>query len=160
TIGDLSRVWLVANVREADARAIRVGVPALVRVLAYPEKTFEARVSYVAPSLDPTTHRLVVRATLDNPGGLLKPEMFASFRILTGNGSAALGVPEDAVVYEGEVARVYVVGANNTLGLRRIRMGATSDGVVEVLGGLHAGEQVVTSGSVFIDRAAQGTPGD
>jgi len=159
-IGDLSKVWLIANVREAGVGRVQLGDPALVHVLAFPEKTFEARVSYVAPSLDPATHRLPVRATLDNPGGFLRPEMFANFRILTGTGANAVGVPEEAIVYEGDAARVYVVGPNRTLGMREIRTGATSGGVVQVRNGLRPGEQVVTSGSVFIDRAAQGVQGD
>jgi membrane fusion protein, heavy metal efflux system len=64
-------------------------------------------------------------------------------------------VPEEAVVYEGQTARVWVAGNDNTLGLRQIRTGRTQSGVVEVLAGLQPGESVVTSGSLFIDRAAK-----
>ncbi len=84
TIGDLSTVWLVANVREADAPLIRVGEPVEVRVLAYPDRVFKAKISWVAPSIDANTHRLPVRADVENPDGALKPVMFASFSIITG----------------------------------------------------------------------------
>jgi cobalt-zinc-cadmium efflux system membrane fusion protein len=86
----------------------------------------------------------------------LKPEMFASFRIITGEDSRTPAIPEAAVVYEGETARVWVAGPDRTLALRPIRVGRVSDGQVEVLAGLRPGEMVVTSGSLFIDRAVKG----
>ncbi len=61
-IGDLSTVWLLANVRETDAPLMRLGAPVDVRVLAYPGRAFEAKLTYVAPAIDPNTHRLPVRA--------------------------------------------------------------------------------------------------
>ncbi len=86
TIGDLSTVWLVANVREADAPLIRVGEPVEVRVLAFPGRVFKATISWVASSIDANTHRLPVRADVENPDGALKPLMFARFSIITGPG--------------------------------------------------------------------------
>ena len=155
-IGNLSMVWLVANVREVDAPLMRRGAPVEVRVLAYPGRVFRAKITHVAPSVDPNTHRLLVRAEVENPDGALKPEMFASFRIITGEDSRTPAIPEAAVVYEGETARVWVAGPDRTLALRLIRVGRVSDGQVEVLAGLRPGEMVVTSGNLFIDRAAKG----
>jgi hypothetical protein len=91
TVGDLSRVWLVANVRESDAPKMKVGAPVEVSVLAYPGRIFNARLAYVAPALDPNTRRLPVRAEIDNPGRELLPEMFASFRIVGGRQPADAG---------------------------------------------------------------------
>jgi cobalt-zinc-cadmium efflux system membrane fusion protein len=65
-------------------------------------------------------------------------------------------VPEQAVIFEGDTARVWIVGANRTLALRYFTAGKTVDGMVEALRGLQSGDRVVTQGSVFIDRAAQG----
>jgi membrane fusion protein, heavy metal efflux system len=155
TISDLSTVYLVANVREVDAPLMRVGLPLEVHVLAYPSRVFKGKVSYVAPSIDPNTHRMPVRADVENPDGALKPGMFANFSIITGEASSAPAVPQSAVVYEGERARVWVAGEGDTLALREIRTGRISEGTVEVLAGLSAGEKVVTSGTVFIDRAAR-----
>jgi membrane fusion protein, heavy metal efflux system len=156
TIGDLSTVWLVANVREADAPLIRVGEPLEVRVLAFPGRVFRARISWVASSIDASTHRLPVRADVENPDGALKPLMFARFSIITGPAAAAPAVPEDAIVYEGDTARVWVVRDNGTIASRAIGIGEASGGMVEVLDGLAAGEKIVTSGTLFIDRAANG----
>jgi membrane fusion protein, heavy metal efflux system len=153
TIADLSSVWLVANVRETDAARVHAGQTVEVRVLAYPERVFSARVVYVAPIIDANTHRLTVRAVIDNADSALKPEMFATFRILTSADSQSPGVPQSAIVYEGDTAHVWVVRADNAIVVRPIRVGRTSDGFVEVLEGLKAGERVVTQGSLFIDRA-------
>ena len=155
TISDLSTVYLIANVREVDTPLMHVGLPLEVHVLAYPGRVFKGKVSYVAPSIDPNTHRLPVRADVENPDGALKPGMFANFSIITGEASTAPAVPQEAIVYEGERARVWVAGDGDTLALREIRTGRTSDGLVEVVAGLSAGEKVVTSGTVFIDRAAR-----
>jgi len=81
--------------------------------------------------------------------------MFANFSIITGEALTAPAVPREAIVYEGERARVWVGGEGATLALREIRTGRTSGGMVEVLAGLSPGEKVVTSGTVFIDRAAR-----
>jgi cobalt-zinc-cadmium efflux system membrane fusion protein len=157
SIGDLSKVWLVANAREVDAPALHVGDPVEVRVLAFPGRVFRARLTYVAPSIDPTIHRLPVRAEVENSDGELKPEMFASFRIITGAGQSAPGVPEEAVVYEGQTAHVWVADdTNKTVAIRQIRVGRVTDGFVEVLDGLKPGEKVVTAGALFIDRAVAG----
>ena len=155
SIGDMSKVWLLANVHEIDAPLMQLGAAVEVHVLAFPGRVFNAKLTYVAPSIDPNTHRLLVRAEVENPDRLLKPEMFANFSIITANAVEAVGVPTEAVVYEGQTARVWVAEQGKTLALREIRSGRTQNGLVEVLAGLKPGEQVVTSGSLFIDRAAQ-----
>jgi cobalt-zinc-cadmium efflux system membrane fusion protein len=156
SISDLSTVWLVGNLREADAPHARVGQAAEVRVDALPGKVFQAKVDYVSPMVDPATRRVTVRAQVANPGGELKPEMFATFDLITGAASSAIGVPEQAVIYEGDTARVWVSRGGRLLELRTIKTGQTVGGMVEVLSGLTAGETVVTGGSLFIDRAAKG----
>lgn len=154
TIGDLSTVWLVANVREADAGLVRPGIEAEVRVPAYPGRVFQAKLSWVAAALDPNTHRLSVRADIANPDGALKPGMFANFTLIVGNPSSAPAAPKTAVVYEGDTARVWLAPSEGVLVSRVVRIGRSSDGMVEILDGLAPGDTVVTSGSLFIDRAA------
>lgn len=155
TIADTRTVWAVGNVPESDAARLRRGQTVEVRVPAWPERTFTAHLNYVAATIDPATHRLSVRAELNNADGALKPDMLATLRIVTTAGSSALGIPEGAVVYEGDQAHVWVVTDGKVIGLRPVRTGRTSDGFIEVLDGLRAGEQVVTRGSLFMDRAAR-----
>lgn len=155
TIGDLSTVWLVAAVKETDAAEIHLGAPVEVRVLAYPGRTFRAHITYVAPSVDPATRRIAVRAEVENPDGALKPEMFASFVIITGADVQSPAVPQDAIVHEGSRAHVWVDLDDRLIQSRQIATGITApDGMVQILSGLQPGERVVTRGSVFIDRAA------
>jgi len=159
-IGDLSTVWVVAFIRETEAPLVHVGQAIYFTVLAYPDRSFPANISYVAAALDPTTRRLLVRATVNNSAGLLKPEMFASVKILTGEGDKAVAVPRDAIIYEGEAARVWVVrdkDSEKAIELRRIKVGLTNGNMVEVVKGLAPGDRVVTKGSLFIDRVAAGT---
>jgi len=154
TIGDLSTVWLIANVREVDAPLMRVGEPVEVHVLAFPGRVFRAKISWVAPSIDPNMHRLAVRADVENPDGALKPGMFANFSIITGEAETAPAVPTRAIVYEGDTARVWVAGEDGTIAVRPVHTGRSTDGMVEILAGLSPGEKIVTSGALFIDRAA------
>jgi membrane fusion protein, heavy metal efflux system len=156
TIGDLSTVWLIAAVKETDASKIHLGAPVQVRVLAYPGRAFNAHVTYVAPSVDPVTRRISVRAEVENADGALKPEMFASFVIVTGDDVSAAAVPQEAIIYEGDTARVWVAMNDKRIAARQIKTGITSsDGMVQVLTGLQPGERVVTKGSLFIDRASK-----
>lgn len=155
TIGDLKTVWLVANVREVDAPRIQRGQTIAIHVLALPDKTFTSKLSSIGASIDPVSRRIPVRAVLDNSDGLLKPEMFASVTIASSATVSAPAVPSEAIIYEGDRARVWVLQNKNDIGLREIRIGRTSNGLVEVVEGLKAGERVVTSGSLFIDRAAR-----
>ena len=156
TITDLSRVFFVADVSETSIANVHVGDPISVRLLAFPGRTFDARVKYIAPALDPVTHRIAVRAEIDSGDGDLKPGMFGEMRIAYARPAPKLSVPEEAVIFEDDTARVWITGPNKTLALRYVHAGKTVDGNVEVISGLQPGDHVVTSGAIFIDRALRG----
>jgi cobalt-zinc-cadmium efflux system membrane fusion protein len=156
-IGDLSTVWVVAYIRETEAPMVHIGQALYFTVLAYPDRAFPANISYVAAALDPSSRRLLVRATVSNSAGLLKPEMFASVKILTGEGDVAIAVPREAVIYEGEAARVWVVRDDKGIELRRIKVGLSSGAMIEVTDGLAPSDRVISKGSLFIDRVATGS---
>jgi membrane fusion protein, heavy metal efflux system len=156
-IGDLSTVWLTAFVRESDASKVSVGQEMAINVLALPGRTLSARINYVAAAIDTATRRLLVRATLDNKDGLLKPEMFANVTIYSPGDHPAVGVPKQALIYEGNQVRVWVAHEERSIELRHIKTGLTNGDLVEVEGNLKPGEQIVTKGSLFIDRAASGS---
>ncbi|WP_294277121.1 efflux RND transporter periplasmic adaptor subunit [uncultured Sphingomonas sp.] len=157
TISDLSHVWLVANVREADAGKLRQGATLSVTVPAFPGRNFDARVYYIAPVVDPNTRRIVVRAQIANPDGALRPNMFATARLSDGVPVQAVEIPAMAVLYEGDDAHVWVAHPErHSLSLRAIRTGTSTGDAVTVTQGLTPGEEVVTAGSVFIDRANGG----
>jgi cobalt-zinc-cadmium efflux system membrane fusion protein len=156
TIGNLSTVYLIANVRETDAPLVHVGQQVEVHVLAFPDRIFKARLSWVAPAMDINTHRLPVRAIIDNREGILKPMMFANFSIVTSGEVKAIGVPQNAVVYEGSEAHVFVANSDGTLAIRPVRIGRINGDIIEISSGLAAGEKIVTRGTLFIDRATGG----
>jgi membrane fusion protein, heavy metal efflux system len=156
-IGDLSTVWLTAFVRETDASNVSVGQEVAFNVLALPGRPLTARINYVAAAIDPATRRLLVRATIDNKDGLLKPEMFANVTIYSAGDHPAVGVPRQALIYEGDQVRVWVAHEDKSIELRQIKTGLTNGDLVEVDGNLKPGEQIVTKGSLFIDRAASGS---
>jgi cobalt-zinc-cadmium efflux system membrane fusion protein len=156
-IGDLSTVWLTAFVRESEAADVRLGQDIEFTVLALPGRSFKAKIDYVAAAIDPTTRRLLVRATIDNKDDLFKPEMFANVTIFSGDDHPSVGVPKQALIYEGEHVRLWVAGDDNSLELREVQTGLSNGNLVEVRSGLKAGQKVVTKGSLFIDRAASGT---
>jgi|SRR4051812_19594604 cobalt-zinc-cadmium efflux system membrane fusion protein len=156
-IGDLSTVWLTAFVRETDAASVAIGQEIAFTVLAMPGRPQFARINYVATALDPATRRLLVRATIDNKDGMLKPEMFANVTIYSPSDHAAVGVPKTALIYEADQVRVWVAREDKSIELRQIKPGLTNGDLVEVLGNLKPGEMIVTKGSLFIDRAASGS---
>lgn len=156
-IGDLSTVWLTAFVRETDAATVSVGEDISFTLLALPGRDIAARIDYVAAAIDPATRRLLVRATVDNKDGLLKPEMFANVTIYSASDHPAVAVPKQALIYEGDQVRVWIAHEDRSIELRQIRTGLTNGNLVEVTDNLKPGEKVVTKGSLFIDRAASGS---
>jgi cobalt-zinc-cadmium efflux system membrane fusion protein len=156
-IGDLSTVWLTAFVRETDASRVSVGQEIAFNVLALPGRPLTARIDYVSAAIDPATRRLLVRATVDNKDGLLKPEMFANVTIYSGGDHPAIGVPKQALIYESDQVRIWVAHEDKSIELRQIKPGLTNGDLIAVEGNLKPGEQIVTKGSLFIDRAASGS---
>src|SRR5207237_5528207 len=101
-----------ATVRERAAPRVRPAQSLEFTVLASPERLFATRVRYAAPMIDPTARRVMVRATIDNVGGLLKPEMFANVSIFTEEDELAPAVPREAILHEGNTARGWVAGSD------------------------------------------------
>ncbi|MEO0030982.1 MAG: hypothetical protein RIS94_740 [Pseudomonadota bacterium] len=160
-IADLSRVWLVAQVAESDAARVHVGDHLSVTTTAYPGREFDAVVDNVAAQIDPVTHRLAVRATIANPDGALKPQMFAEFVIRNPIaaaqarpvGQSFVSVPVEAVIHEGDSARVWIYLGKGLVAVRPVTTGESHDGRVTVLSGLRPGERVVSAGALFVNEA-------
>ncbi len=156
TITDPSRVWLIAQLAEGDASAVHVGDAVTVTTPALPGRRFHATIDLVGAALDPQSHRLPVRATIANPDGALKPQMFASFSIQRPQSGDALRVPAAAVIHEGDDARVWVVRPDGLLVARTVTAGEEQDGQVTISSGLKPGERIVTAGALFVNEAGLG----
>lgn len=154
-IADLSTMWLKANVPELDSPFIRVGQEIEVRVAALPGRVFKARINAVGASSDAATRRVMVRSELPNPERALKSEMFVSFKISIGNGEHALAVPVEAVIWEGDVAAVWVEREPLVFERRKVKVGFEQDGRLQINDGLEAGELVVGRGAIYVQNELQ-----
>lgn len=153
-VDDTTTVWLQAFVREGDSPAVDVGDEMEFRVLARPDQTFRTTISHVSPLLDPATRRMVARASVPNPRGLLKREMFASVVIFTEQPTEWPAVPRRAVIRQGDRAHVWRLDDAGRAALREVRTGLVQDGHVQITEGLAAGDQIVVQGSLFLDQMA------
>jgi len=154
TIVDLSRVWIMVDVFEYESPNIRVGETARVSLPALPGKSFRARIDYLQPGVDPMTRTLKVRLNMDNPGVMLKPDMYADveFRV---NVPSKLTVPADAVLNAGERKTVFVDRGNGYFEPRQVKTGEREGDRIQILSGLSGGERIVTSGNFLIDSESQ-----
>lgn len=160
-IADLAVVWIEGAVYERDLALVRVGTPAMAEVVAYPGRTFPGRVSFVWPVVDPESRTVRVRVEFRNPGGSLKPGMYATLFFEGTLGRDLLHVPTEAVVMTGERNLVFVVQPDGMLGPREITLGARAGERYQVLAGLLEGERIVASANFLIDaesRLATGAP--
>ncbi len=151
-IADLSSVWLLAEVSEQDIGLVHLGQEARLDIVAYPGKPFSGRVVFLYPTIDTGTRTAKVRIELANPGGLLKPAMFANVELATGRAHGeVLAVPDSAVLDSGTRQLVLVRRGEGLFEPRRVKLGMRADGYVEVMEGLQAGEQVVVRANFLID---------
>ena len=151
-IADLSAVWLVAEVFERDLGLLKVGQPAKLRILAYPEREFAGKVVFISPTLETETRTARVRVELANPNGLLKPAMYGSVELAASHARGkALAIPDSAVLDSGARQVVLVQRGEGLFEPRDVKLGMRAEGYVEVLDGLAAGEQVVVRANFLID---------
>lgn len=153
TIADLSRVWILAEVPEADIPAVRVGMRAQLDFPASGRSPFASRVDFLYPVLTERTRTLRVRLAAANPGGALRPGLFGTVAFESA-GRQAITVPRDAVVNTGAQQHVFVA-IDDRFEPRTVTLGAQLADRVEVLAGLKAGEQVVASGVFLLDSESR-----
>ena len=151
-IADLSTMWLKAQIFEQDIAFVRVGQEIEAKVAAAPNRTFQGRIANISSASDQTTRRVMVRAEVGNPDGVLKSEMFASFKIGTAEPSATPAVPTEAVIREGDVATVWVETEPMLFKRRVVEIGIQQNGLTQIRSGLALGELVVARGAIFVDN--------
>jgi Cu(I)/Ag(I) efflux system membrane fusion protein len=155
TLAPTRRLWVVADIAEADADRVRAGAAARVTFPSLPGETFETRVLEVLPELQETTRTLQARLGLDNAGRRLAAGMRADVLIEGSGARQALLVPQEAVIRTGRSERVMVALGEGRFVAREVRSGAESGADIEILQGLAPGEQVVVSGQFMIDSESQ-----
>jgi membrane fusion protein, copper/silver efflux system len=151
---DLSRIWIVAEVPEAQLGWIATGRPLEARFKALPGETFEGAVEYIYPEIDAATRTVKVRATLANPEGRLKPGMVAEVALYGGPKRETVLVPSEALIYTGTRTVVILDEGEGRFRPVEVNTGFERQGRTEILQGLSAGQRVVVSGQFLIDSEA------
>lgn len=153
TLANLSLKWMVANVIETDAPLFQLSQPVEVRVAAYPDRMFRGRITTLGASIDPNSHRRMVRSEIEDPSNLLLPGMLATFSIDVGRPVMSPAVKIDGVVREGDgTMSVWVTRDRQVFERRSVRIGLVQDGRRQILDGVSAGDLVVTSGAIFLSN--------
>jgi Cu(I)/Ag(I) efflux system membrane fusion protein len=155
TLADPKQLWFLGNVFEQDVRLIKPGQKIVLRVEAYPDKEFVAYANYIAPTIDPQTRALLVRAEIENNDDLLRPDMYASAKLTTGMADAIV-VPQTAVVRIREMRYVIIkVGdeAYRRLPVKGYDLNSKAFAITE---GVEPGARVLAEGAVLLnDRFAK-----
>jgi membrane fusion protein, heavy metal efflux system len=149
-VSDLAELWAMAEVDETRTPLVSAGRDAKVHVAAWPGRAFDARVTFVGDAVNPKTRRVTVRCQVPNPGGLLKPEMYARVALGESAPRPMVVVPEKSIQEMDGKPHVFVAGAKGRFEKREVALGASSEGLVEVRSGVAAGEKVATEGSFLL----------
>ncbi|MBK6424154.1 MAG: efflux RND transporter periplasmic adaptor subunit [Gemmatimonadetes bacterium] len=161
TVGDLSRLWLLLDLYEADLSRVNVGMSAHISAQAYPEKAFSGRVAYIGAEVDSVSRTVKVRLEIPNPSRLLKPGMFVRASLVLVDAEPRVGLPRDAIQSVGGKDVVFVPTGNGRFRLCTVQLGKQrAGGWVEILSGLQPGDTAVTGGSfalkAHLERASAG----
>ncbi len=158
-VADLSTMWMMANVAETDSPLFHPGQTVRVKVMAFPDRDFSGKISVVGATVDPTTRTVAVRSDVSDPQHVLRPGMFATYVIHTGDPVNALAVPMDGVAREGDgTMSVWVTQDRRHFARRTVTLGMQQDGFHQIVSGLKAGELVVMKGAVFLSNMLNAAP--
>lgn len=159
-ISDLSRLWAVAEVDQVHLPRLASGMTATVRVAAYPDAVFPARVLAVGDAINETTRRVQVRLSVTNTDGRLKPHMYGTVDLTVDDRPAAVTVPASALQSVGDESVVFVQDDDGRFRQRVVTLVEERDGHARIAAGLAAGERVVTNGSFLLKSALAPPPAD
>lgn len=154
TIADHARMWAAVQIYEQDIGQVRLGQPAVMRLISYPGESFQGRVRFIEPHLDGETRTLKVRLEFPNPNFRLKPEMYGDVELKISLGRF-LAVPDGAVLRTGRRDVVFVDRGEGRMEMRTVEIGEKAEGYYRVLSGLQAGERVVTQANFLIDSESK-----
>jgi len=154
TIADLSTIWVIADIYEYEAPEIKTGQSANITLAYYPGRVFRGRADYIYPQLDATTRTLKVRIEVPNPNLALKPDMYTNVELKIDYGRR-LVVPQEAVLDSGSEQTIFIAHEGGYFEPRKVQLGPKVDNTFIVLGGLKAGERVVTSANFLVDSESK-----
>ncbi len=154
-IADLSRIWVNVDIFEDELRWLKLGNRADMRIRAQPGRVYAGKVTFIHPVLNRKSRTVQVRLEFDNIDLSLKPGMFANVTLYTDPQPNAVVVPSEAIVRSGSREQVFVVRAPGKFEPREVTLGISAEGVTQILWGVQAGEEVVTSSQFLIDSESK-----
>jgi Cu(I)/Ag(I) efflux system membrane fusion protein len=154
-IADLSRVWVYVDVYEDDLAWVRAGDAADMQLAALPTRVFHGKIATIYPYMEAKTRTAKVRLEFRNTDMNLKPDMYANVVLHASRQVNAVAIPSEAVVRSGARDLVFVVQGPGKFSPRVIRTGVSANGQTQIITGLHAGEEVVTSAQFLIDSESK-----
>jgi Cu(I)/Ag(I) efflux system membrane fusion protein len=154
TLGDISSIWILAEVFERQAAWVELGQAAEVTLSYLPGQTWQGKVEYIYPDLDPKTRTLKVRLRFDNPGENLKPNMYANVKIYGGPKNNIVVIPLEGLIRTGRNQRVIIDLGEGKFAAREVLAGIESGDYVEIIKGVEAGDKIVVSSQFLIDSEA------
>jgi len=154
-IADLSRIWVNVDVFEDELSWLKVGDRAEMRVRAEPGRTYEGKITFIHPILNSKSRTVQVRLEFNNSDLSLKPGMFANVTLYVDPRPNAVVVPSEAIVRSGSREQVFVVREPGKFEPREVTLGVSAEGLTQILSGVEAGEQVVTSSQFLIDSESK-----
>lgn len=154
TVADLSQVWIKADVYEEQLPQIHQGQPADIAAESLPGRTLHGRVDFIEPSANPQTRTVPVHVHVGNPGMRLLPGMFVNADFVSRAAQPTLVVPRSAVLDTGTRRIVYLAKPGGVFEAREVQVGAPSDDLFPVTGGLAPGDKVAINGNFLIDSQA------
>jgi len=154
SLADLSSVWLLVDVFESQSSIVKEGLPAVVRLSYEPGRVWKGRIAYVYPQIEPATRTLKVRLVFDNPGEILKPDMYANISIFGEQKTDTLMIQREALIRTGKSDRVIIALGEGRFQPAKVVVGLESGDKIEILDGIEEGEDVVTSAQFLIDSEA------
>jgi len=154
-IADLSRIWVNVDIYEDDLPWMKIGDKAEMSVRAAPGRVFTGKVTFIHPTMQKKSRTVRVRLEFDNPDLILKPGMFANVVLHTDAQPNAMVVPSEAIIRSGSREQVFVVRAPGKFEPRQVTLGVSAGGFTQILDGVEAGEEVVTSSQFLIDSESK-----
>jgi len=154
-IADLSRIWVNVDIFEDELSWLKLGDQAEMRVRAEPGRTYKGKITFIHPILNRKSRTVQVRLEFDNSDLSLKPGMFANVTLYVDPQPSAVVVPSEAIVRSGRREQVFVVREPGKFEPREVTLGVSAEGLTQILSGVEAGEQVVTSSQFLIDSESK-----
>ncbi len=150
TVADLSTVYILINIYESDISKVKNGSEVKITTLSYPDKVFKGKIDKVYSMIDPENKVMRARVKIDNPGDLLKPQMFAKVSVADLSGDTMPSVPAASIIFDHDGSFVLIKDGSSKVHIQPVKVAKTVEDTAYVSEGLKAGDVVISSRQLFL----------